>query len=767
MNAKEAQHQHPDEAQGTASRDIIRLPLAPEADARDGTVDLASAAETRAALVRVRDGSWGLVIQQPGLLSVSQARPVRIEMYDLNGDVREYASGYESVVALEDGALAKAVVHIEPNVVFTVEDRWTYKSADSALRLDRTVTVRGTTTGGFLSAFTLLSAHFLSWADVDPFAPGMLYGHSPFLTGTAIGGVANYVGGVRQVRIREDRLPAPVFGLCAGDGTSLTLLDPAPTGDTSTADAHDVEGTTLIDDRFQFAALGSEERDGRLALGMWFPGAEGAVTYKGNTYPYGQLRRWRGRYHPIRDGLTQRYSLGIRWGRDERLPEYRKAVWRWAWETLKPAVVAHDIEAVRRAVVATLAERVMTVGDRAGVPLVCDTRTLQVEQGPGFRALMGFVGANVEAAYFLLREASRRNGQESERYRELGTAILDSFARLPVSPPQAEGFSLSDGRPAVLLSDLNLVHLRALCEGGTYMLKAWQHDATQGRSRPQWLTWGRALADWLLTQEHPSGGFPRAFRIDGADASSNAEDPRVRFSWLPTASYSAIPFLVLVTRVTSDRAYLDAAIRTGNFLWADGQRNGVFVGGTLDNPNVIDKEAGTISLEAYLSLYEATHDEMWLRRASVAGDYAETWIYLWNVPMAADDDDATLHWKKGVPTIGLQLIASGHSLVDAWMAWDVDSYARLYRYTGDAHYLEVARLLLHNTKAMLALPGRTYDLAGPGWQQEHWSLAPCRGYGLHRKWLPWVSCSHLAGIVDMEDFDPALFAQIAGNVASA
>jgi len=80
----------------------------------------------------------------------------------------------------------------------------------------------------------------------------------------------------------------------------------------------------------------------------------------------------------------------------------------------------------------------------------------------------------------------------------------------------------------------------------------------------------------------------------------------------------------------------------------------------------------------------------------------------------AEDDDAALHWKKGVSTVGLQLIASGHSLVDAYMVWDVTAYARLYQHTGGVHYRNVARLLLHNTKTMLALPGGTYDLAGPG-----------------------------------------------------
>jgi len=79
------------------------------------------------------------------------------------------------------------------------------------------------------------------------------------------------------------------------------------------------------------------------------------------------------------------------------------------------------------------------------------------------------------------------------------------------------------------------------------------------------------------------------------------------------------------------------------------------------------------------------------------------------------------------------------------------------------HYRDIARLLLHNTKTMLALPGRTYDVAGPGWRQEHWSLAPRRGCGIHRLWAPWVSCSHLWGIESLEEYDPTLFAELAAG----
>ncbi len=64
---------------------------------------------------------------------------------------------------------------------------------------------------------------------------------------------------------------------------------------------------------------------------------------------------------------------------------------------------------------------------------------------------------------------------------------------------------------------------------------------------------------------------------------------------------------------------------------------------------------------------------------------------------------------------------------------------------------------------MLALPGRTFDLTTPGWQQEHWSLAPRRGYGLHRGWLPWVATSQLNGIFGLMDLDGDMYHELAGE----
>jgi hypothetical protein len=133
--------------------------------------------------------------------------------------------------------------------------------------------------------------------------------------------------------------------------------------------------------------------------------------------------------------------------------------------------------------------------------------------------------------------------------------------------------------------------------------------------------------------------------------------------------------------------------------------------------------------------------------------------------MAPGLPDSELGWKHSVSTVGVTGIGTnvpGH--VDEYLDWAVPYYARLYKYTGDEHYLDVAYILLHGTKSMLALPGRSYDMLGPGWQQEHWRMGPgIRGIGAHRTWLPWVSVNHLHSITGLEEFDPALYRRLANG----
>ena len=697
---------------------------------------------------------WGIAVRDAGLASAATPTPVGLEYWD-RAHEHAAASPYARIRLAPDGLHGSARVAAPGGATLLVEDDWSIDSG--TLRFHRHLRVSGTGTGGFLSAITL-APRAPARANVQLFAPGMIYGDTEHLSDLAIGGAATYRSGTGQTWIREDRLPAPLFGMRMVDASSIAVLDPAPDGATTRADAADVTAAPMIDAALRFGAIGGRIGGGTAEIGFRLPGSEGEVTYLGNTYPGGQVARWRRRYHPLVDGLVQDYRADFRFTRGETFPAFYAAAWRWAWATLKPEVHPQNIALATRSLAEMLTDRVETVGDRSGVPQFLlatpppPGSTARTEPGVDRRAVMGFTGKNLEVAELLLAEAARDSTARGTRMRARAIAIIDSFTHLRMTPPAGDGFDLDTGTPSGFRnSDLgpNVVFLRSLADDMKALARALRRERLAGREHPAWLAWARGFGDWLLAQQRTDGGFPRAWRMGtGKIVSASA-----------ASSYNPVPFLTLLTGLTRDPRYLAAAAHAGEFAWAQGQADGAFVGGTIDNPDVIDKEAGTLSLEAYLALYEATHAPQWLARANAAARFAETWIYLWDVPVPPGNVRAG--WKPGVPTTGVQLIATGHSLTDEYMAFDVDSYARLGAYTGDAHDTDVARLLLHDTKAMLALPGRPYDLRGPGWSQEHWSMAPRRGDGLHRGWLPWVATSQLKGIVGLAEFDPALFEQLA------
>jgi hypothetical protein len=696
------------------------------------------------------ENNWGMLIKNAGSSSLMQPEPVQIELYKDSTSIIKEASGYEDINTIENGFTGKASVTIN-GVIFNVTDTW--KLSGKVMQLSRKLQVEGSSAGGFLSAITFNNNQPVD--DVRYFAPGMIFGNKDNLTKVAIGG---HEAGT-ATWIREDRLPAPLFGVYSKDGTSVTMLDPSPQGHTTKEDSRDRQVKTLVDERFRFGAIGAEANDGSIQLGFKWPGTEGETTYRGYHYPGGQVHKWRRRYHPVRDGFEQVYKVSFRFDKeDEKFVNYYNNAWRWAWDVLKPQVNPQDIEVARRSLIDMLAERVEIHGDITGLSNMTtfeQGRSGVINHHPMEKTVMGFTGKALESANFLLQDADMDpRADKAKSHRKKALAIIDSYQNLELSPPAGEGFFWKTGEPAPAIPRHKRVYLRSFGDDLKSLLKAAKREKANGREHPDWVAWAQTFADWLLPQQSKEGGLPRAWEPGTGKVVDDS----------PASSYTIIPYLLLLTELTGDEKYQQAAIKAGEFVWDYGQSEGIFVGGTIDNPDVIDKEAGTLSLEAHLALYNVTQEEKWLERAEVAAGFAETWMYIWNVPMPEDENAADLHWKKGVPNVGIQLISTGHSLADAYMAFDADEYAQLAVHTGDEHYKEVAAILLHNTKGMMGLPGRTYDLPGPGWQQEHWSFAPERGIGRKRAWLPWVSTSHLNGIFGLMDFDPALYDELTQKV---
>ena len=742
-------------------------------------------------------GDWGIEISGNAVPHLTQQKPAQIEVYRGGDNTSQLASGYQTVTKLADAVIAKAKVTGGGSATFVVEDQWNI--AGDALTLSRKVSVTGAEdNAGFLSAIRLVTAPQITWADADYLAPGLLYG-APHTRGTAPGGSLYYNS--KRYSMREDYLPAPMFGLSFRDGRWVSVLDMAPRGDTTKEETTAPATEPVIDERLQFGALGAHELpEGGVEFGFWLPGTtdefSGGLGFGGRpaTPVTAIVRR---RYHPVKAGLTQSYKVGFRFGQGDSLRGMERDSWRWAWQTLNPKVTPIDVDVVRRTLIDHLADRVLVVDDRAGIPFVIDSvsgkpgsfrpalmqfprlpggpgqgldtedlakwaKTVGIDMDPKAaelelwtKILMGFCGKNIEAASELLRESDRDPSGRGQRFRKLGLMIIDSLIRIvPMDPaPVGEGFDIRTGKASAVRGEASFA-LRATAEDMRAMVDLIRRERVQGRQHPEWFSWVKAYSDWLLTQQREDGSFPESY----AGSTGKPKDN------LSGTSYAPVPLMVRMAEETGDKRYLDSATRAADFIWTNFGSRGYFIGATGND--IADKESGMLSMEAFLALYDNTKEPKWLDRAKFAGDYAESYIWIWNVPMPVDMTDSEIAWKHSVPTVGLQGIGSdvaGHS--DEYLDWAAPTYAKLYKYTNDEHYLDVARVLLHDTKSMLALPGRTYDLLGPGWQQEHWRMGPgVRGIGAHRTWLPWISINHLHSITGLEDLDKSLYERLAkGN----
>jgi hypothetical protein len=703
--------------------------------------------------LQTSDNDWGLEISGGNIPRMVQQKPIVIEILQSEDNILKLSAGYKSVQRSSSQIWASAQIKYGDNVVFRIEDQWSLDG--EVLAVTRKVEVSGNSEGGFNSSFVFKIDSSAQWSDINCLAPGALYGDPANNGDRSPGGTMNYAS--HRFLMREDILPAPLVAISFRNGSSVAVLDPSPNGE-STEEETKLSKNVMTDERFQFGTFGIWQSEGSpIEYGFQFPGTTSMYAFGFNA---SEKPRWIRRFHPITDGFKQSYEVRFRFGSGESFREVTRNAWRWAWSILKPAVIPIDVEQMRRVLIDHLAAQAATINGRTAIPFAVATYDTNKLQWNWTMAAMGFVSKNIECADQLLRESDRDKTERGQKMRVSGLSIISSMIQaLPTVPLQATGYDLATGKPWTGERQEWLAPwLRNATEDMRVLIRAYRRERNQGYLHPEWFNWVKTYVDWLVLQQREDGSFPRRWKAGSNEVAETTG----------TTSYCPVPLLVMMTEETSDTKYLQSAVSAAEYIWANWGTKGLYAGGASDNPNITDKEAGMLSLEAFLSLYEYTKESKWLERAKAAADYTETWIWIWNLPMPVDADNAHLHWKKGVPTIGLQGITTrGAGGADEYLDWSAPSFAKLYKLTSDKHYLDVARVLLHDTKSMVAIPGRQYDLKGIGWQQEGWRMGPGgsgRGVGGHRFWLPWISANHLYSITGLEEFDPVLYQQLAkGN----
>jgi hypothetical protein len=653
--------------------------------------------------------------------------------------------------------------------VFRIQDVYRPAPGAEAFALKRVVTVEAASSSdhGFASEFRLSLPHSGSLANFEIFVPGVWYRNNDHIPPGAIG--SDYTD--RAFLIREDRMSLPLCMMRnASDGETISLIHLHPDGKTSNQDNAPRD---VIDDSITVGSLGPLKADnGQLAVAFCMPAREGERSYLGAqpiekgvwieaSPSWLKARRTVRRFHRVHLHAIQQYDLLIVFASEPAFAGAMRHVWRLARLYAAPGIEKADLGGSYRASLHLLSDLTQIRNDVPGIitPVSIpdgEVDGFEFEQNQGmpeshrvridiFRDTgaqhifypMGFTGQQTPNAYHLLRGGLK---YADAAMVTKGQAIIDFWVKNAMTPQGLPRTIVSVYPRAVWGWDVSTItdqtFMRGASDGMVGVLMAWNVMQMHGSDRPDWLMFCRRFGDWLLAHQRSDGSWSRSYTWDDKPSEKS-----------PTNTAHPIRFLIDLSEATGDVRYRTAALRAGEFCWRQEHLSFHYVGGTEDNPNVMDKEAGFMALDAFHALHDATDEPKWLAAAEQAADFIETWCYCWNIPIPGDD--VAVAYPRPAPTSAFSLIATGHSGADLFMAGAAFMFYRLYVKTGDAHYQNVAELLLHNTKHAMDIGG-SLGYAHEGLCTEALTLAPSRGHGIGF-WGSWLTYSMIEPIAQLED----------------
>ena len=663
----------------------------------------------------------GITIFKGTIPVVSQPAPLQIEVVDDAGNASWKTGNYDVVRNSNTGLECQGSIISARGSRFRFRDH--YQISRGAFVINRSVTVEAKSPNetGFSSRFALPAVGVLKTTDCDFLAPGVWYGQNEHAPATAIAGHMED----RTILIREDRLSSPMLVVRRRDtGITIELLRLDGNADTI---AKEDGLNRLISPDFKFGSLGVLNT-GSLAPLFQYPGTEGE-----RTYVYGPSKeggRFARRSHPITPGFRQDVSLYLRVYQSVTYPDAVKTSQRYAYSLLSPQAPSANIQAAYSTTMELMAAYCKRYNGAIGLPFA-----VRIPNGEAYdtSCQMGFVGDALPAAALLLRHSSETKSTE---VRHNATDLVDYWVK---NSKTSSGVLKTwyDIQPDGSVTWRTYPQfLRVASDGVTGVLHAWSILKSKGENHPEWLKFCTDWADWLLKNQNAEGTWYRSWMLDGTP-----EDRSIDTTIQP------ISLLVELGMVTGEPRWKLAAIKAGQACLRTVHNLHAYIGGTPDNPNTADKEACILTASAFLSLYDQERDPRWLEAAAQAANFAETWAYLRSIALPASDPENL--YPAGRSTVGVSLIALGHSGADNFMAATPFLWYRLYIATGDEHYRSFATLVQNACLQMLDLDG-SLKYAHRGLLTEALTLAPLRGHGV-KSWLPWLSVTVLEPLVGLQD----------------
>ena len=708
----------------------------------------------------VEGESSALRVGSPRSVASAWSNPLPLELQTVfrNGSVAWTRGAYSaSNMTFGTGSLTSP-----GGSVFLFSDAFSDVS-DAGFTVARTVAVTLAARGdevAFATQFSLPAPDSLARQARLLFLPGVSYENASALPRGAIAGDPL----AAHILVREDRLPLPLalaFFPSAGAATGAArLVHLEPDGSTI---ANEDFTSRIVDAGLQFGSLGflneaaaSGDALPRVSLAFQYPGSEQVQSSHSITLPHPTTSNprclplgqrvpphhrgdrtyvydpsgggWTNRSHPIAAGVPHAYKLRFDWdGESTSFYAAARLAWRAAFDAFAPqAPAAPSAAQLYSDEMDVLAHYAVEYG---GVPSVPFEAALPNGSVFDTSSQMGFVGRALPCAALLFYDAVVAAPNATRRAQ--AEAVVDLWAAEALNPcgSTRTWYNIAPGAKIEWRGpDAYQGSLRIMADGMKGML-----DAYGILAKDAWLAAAVRFGDFLVRSQAADGSIATAWDWSCRPlANDKRQTPH------------AVPFLASLFAATKDARYRDAAVAAGDFSAALFADQFCYNGGAVDNPDVPDKEAGWLSTQAFIALYEMTGNASWLGPAAQAATYTETFVYAWNVPIPCVQSPPTVYPCHRT-TLGASIIATGQSGADNFMSIAHHDFRRLGAWLDDAHFTAVADLLEASTTQVIDWDA-SLGYAMRGLMTEAVSLSVRRGSGV-QDWLPWLTANVLYPLV--------------------
>lgn len=648
--------------------------------------------------------------------------------------VNEFYDGMYESVSCEDGKLvAKGTLKLKSGSAFAFVDA--YEVVDEVFRVNRHVeVVKAGTDLGFSSKFSLYATSSAEPKDYDCFAPGCWYRQNQYAHDHIMGKDLE----CEYYWMWETRCALPMFAMYHKEsGESVCVSRWA--SDVTLRDLDIMHSENIVDPTFTIGAVGMskpenhtlnymyygfkitgdnpnpEEPQG-LSIDYVYPAAEGQkpmINHYGGLDFKNRARSFQRVNHPVKEGFVQDYTIAVKMEQYDTYHEMMRVEWRNVYDRMRDKLFEVDNTKFFHDCMNIFMKFTNKYDDSYGLPFACQLPDMDISS---ISFQFGFVGQQPGIGYLLMRYGLQEQNEEAY---EKGMGILEFWVKKAMTE---EGLPQMCYHPGLKGFEPYPFYTRMLADGMEAILDSYVYLHKRGTEKTSWLEFCKTTADWLVNAQNEDGSFYRAYYRDGS----------IRMDSLSNTP-SIIRFLVQMYLVTKDERYKAAALKAGDWSYDNCYRNLEYRGGTCDNTDIQDKEAGIYGVFGFLALYDLTGEDKWLEALKSAADYVETWTYAWTFPIKTP-------WTRhpfNKYSISGQSIITIFGGADVYMACCAYVFYRLYLITKDDHYLDFAEFVYKNTRQSNDIDGSCgYCMPGLGHESGNFSG---QNFQSHYHWLPWCT----------------------------